>query len=720
MAKKIKTSASNPNIIDDPLAKIQAQQTVLPENFSVEVLPSLKKVQDTLASKPLPVKASKVKISADFEDELRLKKEEKLGLMNATPLMKSVVSLLDQEGFSRDSTATIERLAFEINPHFYSQYSSVFIPKEHLVPDFVLKRIAVQDELVASIVRVRATQIGSFGRHQIDRFATGFRIQPMPGILEKADEKQKKEIQDRITEAVKKLLTCGETKGLSYKERTTLAQFLYIQARNAVVLGRFATEILWVDNPKTNKRIFHSFRPIDVGTLYKAVPQKSQVDTVRLEARNMLEALKNKRLEPEKFVNDEYAWVQVIDAQPVQAFGPEECVVFDCYPTADIEFGGYPVTPIDTCIASITTHMNIVSHNKIYFQSGRASRGILVIRSEDVDIPTINMIRQQFNNSINSVTNSWRMPVFAMSEKDKVEWVPIDMAHRDQEFAFLSDNNARTIFSAFQMSPEEVPGYGHLARGTLSQGMSESNNEYKLEAARDVGIRPLLAQFQDFLNKVIFPLIDKELSEICVMTLAGLDADTQERENEQLTNQAPLHMTYNEVLQKVEKNVMPHELGGDFPFNAQYQQVLDRYFTVGEIKEAFFGCEGASKDPTLAYYRDEYWMNWQTTMLQKQQMDQQSQMAQEQAQAQQQSAGAQQMQQEAQNLDPNIQDIGSGVDQLLNFLGKNQSVNLTPNKKKLLAQHRLTVKNVMQNFEKDSKGLLANLTKVALENKKKK
>jgi hypothetical protein len=56
------------------------------------------------------------------------------------------------------------------------------------------------------------------------------------------------------------------------------------------------------------------------------------------------------------------------------------------------------------------------------------------------------------------------------------------------EFQYLNDTNARVIMSAFQVSPEELPGYQHLSRGTNNQALSESNNEYKLEAARDVGI----------------------------------------------------------------------------------------------------------------------------------------------------------------------------------------------------------------------------------------
>ena len=703
MSKKIDRSLTSGPPSEQPLSKI--------ENTSIYKLDSLSQAR----------RKTTVFMPDQYNDQdakFDLEKQEKINNLNVSPLLKNVVTMLDRQGFDNRDQETIERLAFETNPNWYSSYASIFIPKRHLIPDFLLKRLGVQNELVAAITRTRATQIGSFGRHQVDRFATGFRIQPLPGVLEKADKKQKEDIQKRITRAVEKLLTCGNTDRISYKEEMTLSQFLYVQARNASVMGRFATEIIWEDDILNGTKKFSCFRPVDVGTLFKAVPQQSHLEAVRRESRFRLASLKNRNLEPETFTgNEEFVWVQVIDGQPVQAMTAKECVVYDCYPCTDIEYGGYPVSPLDASIVSVTTFLNIQSHNKLYFQSGRASRGILVIQSEDIDVASINMIRQQFNNSINSVASSWRTPIFAISEKDKVSWVSIDPTSRDMEFSYLSDNNARAIFAAFHISPEEVPGWNHLSKGNGPQALSESNQEYKLEAARDVGIRPLLSQFQDFLNHCIFPLIDEDLSKICVLTLAGLDADTQERENQQLTTSAPLHMTYNEILAKVEKPIIPHSVGGDYPLNPQFQQVMDRFLTVGQQLESFFGVEGASKDPNWAYVRDDYWMNFQTMQLQKQQGDQQAQMAQQQAQQTQgQPAAAPQQPQ----LNPEIPDIASGVDQLLSVLGKSEykNVNLSGAKKQLLLRHDLVIKNAMKEFETQSESLLENLTNLAIKHKK--
>src|SRR5690606_19466671 len=233
--------------------------------------------------------------------------------------------------------------------------------------------------------------------------------------------------------------------------------YLEMVTRDGVIVGRFATEIIWTVDVQTGEKKFHSFRPADAATIYRAVKQKSAVQRVREEAYRLLKQIagdEGSKIIPEKFMEDEYAYVQVIDGQPVQAFTADEMIVTNLYPVTDVDLNGYPLTPIDTVIADITTHINITTHNKLYFQSGRATRGMLVIKSNDIDPSVINDIRQQFNASINSVSNAWRMPVFGVSQEDDVVWQAIDTVQRDMEFQYLSDTNARVILSAFQMSPE--------------------------------------------------------------------------------------------------------------------------------------------------------------------------------------------------------------------------------------------------------------------------
>ena len=617
---------------------------------------------------------SKIRVDLDIEKQLKkqAKDEEK------PTLEKAIMKSLNQQG-------EVERLAFEVDPLNSNRYASIYKMKTRLIPDKMLKRIAIQDDLVAAIIQARQNQMSAFGRPRPDRFSTGFIIEPRQYALEQLekikDPEEKKvakdEMQRRIAATTKRIMSCGDD-GLDLggvQDKLTFPQYISMSIRNAVLLGRLATEVLNKKGLDGNP-VFAGIRVIDAATIYRAEPQQEAAEQVRRTAARLMSQIKNEKIDPQRFERDEYAWIQVIDDRPVQAFTDKECLVHNFFPVPDIELDGYPVTPIDTVISAVTTHINITTHNKVYFQSGRATRGMLVIKSDDVDETIIQRVRQQFNAQINSVQNAWRMPVFGVGQQDEIQWQPIDASGggRDMEFQYLTDMNARVIMSAFMMSPEELPGWSYLSRGTNNQSMSEGNNEYKLEAARDLGIRPLLAQFEDFLNQEILPLFDKGLSESCALKLVGLDSETAEKESVRIQQDMPVHMTFDEVLEKVEKKAIGKRLGGEYPLNPQYQAVLDKFVPVGFQLENFFGVEGAAQDEQWNYVRDPFWF-------QKQQLIQAQQQAQ--AQAQQQQAQAQQQQQGG--GDPNAQQQQQGAPQEQSPTGEaakpSQGQNATENQK---------------------------------------
>lgn len=623
-------------------------------------------------------------------------------LSKSNPLVKSVLNVLNS-----GRGDSIERLAFETNPAVNNTYQSLYRRKLRLLPNELLKRISIQDDLVAAIVNTRSQMVSAFGRPQPDRFSTGFKIEAEPGLVEKLNDEEKQQLQDQIARAESLLLSCGQTKGWSDYEDLSFSSFLVQQTRNAVVFGSCATEVIYMQ--KGSEKVFHSFRPIDAGTIYRAAPLKSAAQAIRDNALTILSRIKNKKLKPENFVNDEYAWVQVIEGRPMQAFTPEECLVHNFYPVTDIELDGYPLTPLDTVISAVTTHINITSHNKLYFSSGRAARGMLVFKSDDVDDRVIDPIRQQFQANINGVGNSWRVPIFGIGSDDDISWQSIDNSSRDAEFQYLSDSNARVILSAFQMSPEELPGYGHLSRGTNSQALSEGNNEYKLEAARDVGIRPLLANIQNHINAKILPLIDADLSKKASIKFLGLDADTAEKESTRLQQDMAVHCTIDEILDKVEKKAIGKHWGGEFLLNPQWQQVLFQHRYVGDIMEKFFGQEGAGKDPTLRYIRDPMWFQWQQMIMQQQQMQAQQQQEQQQAQQPQQPPGGE-------------TDLSRSTDQLLGMLSKAEA-HLPASKRRLLHHQRKVVEQTLDAFEKEAKEVIDDIisdTEKLVPNKNKK
>lgn len=553
-------------------------------------------------------KRGKVLYSLDPVGTRILEKDEQ-AIKNPLDPFQVVLSGLDKHAAKK-----AVRFAFTEDPNKVSQYAGIYKNKTELLPDNLIKRIIAQDDLVASILNARANFMSAFGRPRLSRFDVGFSIEIKPEFKDKVPIEKMALIKDKIERAKRLFLNCGYTKGLEESEKLTLPDWFKMTVRDGLSFGRFGTEIIWKTLPD-GKKEFHRFRPVDTGTMFKTVRKghgvNQEAESLRRQAINALQQLTGIKMDVERFRKDKYSWIQVIEGQPKQAFTEKELIMKNLYPVTNVEYNGYPLTPLDTVINSVTTHINITNYHKLYFQNGRATKGMLVFQSDDIDEETIQQIKLQFNASINNVNNSFRMPVFAVGKDDKINWVPLtNAAKKDGEFEYLSDQNARVILSAFQMSPDELPGYGHLSRGTNSQALSESSNEYKMDASRSVGSRPLILCFQDFLNEKIFPLIDAELSSLCTIRLSGLDAKTPEQEAIRIQEDAPLHMTMNDVLSMVEKDKIPSQLAGDVPFNERWQVTADKYCYAGDIMEYFMDIPGASLNPLNKFKRDPFWFQW--------------------------------------------------------------------------------------------------------------
>lgn len=525
-----------------------------------------------------------------------------------TEMMKS---LIRHAAGSVKKNKGVPRLAFAEDPNNFDNYAGIYKLKRGLMPDQIIKQIRVQNFLIAGILRARGNAVSMMGHIRRDRFDIGIDVEIKPEFKDHIEPEQMVKVQERIDRFFKLLINCGHTDGLEEHEKMTLPEFLDIQVRNGLSFGRFATEIIYEEDDGGNTtNILHRFRPVDAGTIYRSVRKGEAAENVRRSSMKALEYVTGAKIDSAKMEQGQYAWVQVINGTPKQAFTSKEMIVYNLYPSSDVEHNGYPVTPIDTVMTSITTHMSIEVYNKLYFQNGRASRGILVIQSDEIDQSVIEDIKQQFNASINNVTNSFRTPIFGVSSQDNVNWVSTQPTRKDGEFQFLFDQTTRNIMSAFNMSPDELPGFAHLSRGTNQQAMSEASNEWKLTAARDTGIRPLILKVQDFLNEKLFPLIDRELSQLCNIQLAGFDAETKQQESVRLQQDMPIHYDYDSVLEEVDKVQVGVHMGGKIPFNEHYRTAIDTYLDVSTISEHFMDSPAAIVDPVLKYKRDEFWFQY--------------------------------------------------------------------------------------------------------------
>lgn len=502
----------------------------------------------------------------------------------------------------------IPRIALTEDPTKTYNWGGGFKHKNYLIPDIIIKKIRVQNSLIATIQRLRSNTLSMFGRLKHNRFDVGIQTKIKPEFEGHVTPEQMVKIKERIDKFEKILIQCGKTEGVPEDEKLSLSTFTYLQIGDGITLGRFATEIIYEEH--NGRKRFNRFRPTDAATIYKAIKNGNSAQAIRDAGLREIENSEKVKFDKSEFKNSEYAYIQAVDGFPKQAFTADEMVVWNLYPTNDIDYDGYPITPIDTTISAITTHLSIDAYNRLYFQNGRAAKGMLIINSEEIDQSTINIIKQEFMASINNVGNAFRVPVLGVGREDSVQWTPMVTSAGDGEFQFLYDNVARAILAAFGVSPDEIPGFGHLSRGTNQKSLSESSNEFKLTSARDGGLRPLIIQFQTFLNDKLFQIIDPELAQICHITLSGLDADSREEETIRLQQEAPLHMTYDQILGDVDKHPVGVRMAGDVPFSERWQIIADKYLNVGDITSNFMHDPTALADPLLKYKRDGFFMQF--------------------------------------------------------------------------------------------------------------
>lgn len=593
--------------------------------------------------------------------------------------------------FRKDQNKKAISMAFEIDPIKTDQiYSSVYRRRTNQVPPVILKRIRDTEELIGGIIiPVRAKQASLFARPRANRFDIGFTINLLPQVMDKFSPAEQEKIKGEIIPQLRDLLiNCGKNDGVNDKEKRNLSQTFVEIVEDLLTFGAFAVEVRMDALGK-----FHSFRARDAGTIYFTTPQRGQgqeAANIRVAAQKVLEQLQGLEVDIAKFQEDEFTYVQVIEDIPRQVFTDKELLYWTNTPSTDILRSGYPVSPIERMLSSITTHLNLTTHNKMYFVNGRATRNMLVFKSENLEESDITAIKAQMVGHINSANAAFRMPVFGMGKDDSVDVVQLDPANRDMEFQYLADLNKRMIFAAYQMSPDEIAALSYLSRGTNSQSMSESNNEWKLMAARDIGLRPLLLSIEDFINTRLLPRINPEWAKLVQINLEGLDADSPEKEATRLQQDSALFLTMNDIMERVEKEDVP--LGGNFPLNAAYMQIVEKYFTKGEILKALGGkkYENADKDPNLAYYMgDQAWFTMQQMQQAQQQMQQQQQP--QPSEASQELSGG--------------QDLDSAMSQLGESLGKSEQ-KLPLGRKELLKRHKISRKKIMDAFEKESQSVM--------------
>ena len=503
-----------------------------------------------------------------------------------------------------DANKQIGRKAFVDDPYFDligTQVNYKF--KLTRISNKTLKEVSIRDWLVSSIIQCRCDTLLRFSRPEHRRFEMGFRILKKDGETHYTDEEK-----NEIAAIEDFIYNCGRKEGTPHDDKRNFGEFLKVTARDALTFGHVA-----IEKVKTRAGGLHRFRPLPAESMYlinKAL-SKEQVDSNAMRSYQLAKPKSNNDPKAEQVVNEvenKYAkYTQVsYDNKPLANFGDEDCIWKLFNPQNFADSMGYCYSPLELAIINITNHLNVENYNANFFTHGYAARGVLHLKGTVTQANLANF-RRTFYNSITGHQNAWRTPIVA--GLDEVQWVPMSANAREMEYLNYNNHLMRILCAQFQIDPMEL-GLDYLISATGRAPMQQGNNEYKIIYSRERGLVPILMFIEDIVNNDILPAIDKAIPAKYKFVFTGMTEETPQTEIAQMQAEMTVWKSMNDLLKQTQQDKIK-EPAADLPLNQAFWALVEKNYTRGEIREKFFGDEGASARRELQYIPgDPSFMNW--------------------------------------------------------------------------------------------------------------
>lgn len=555
------------------------------------------------------------------------------------------------EHLQTDPNNQIGRKAQIADPYFDTyQVGTIYKAKLSRITNKTLKDVSVRDWLISAIIQARVDTMMQFGRPQRKLFETGFKFIKRDNNAGELSDKDRQSIAD-LEELI---YNCGRTDKLAHGDRMLFPEFLKLLTRDAITFGHIA-----VEKVLTRKGAVHRIRPLPAETLYRINPNatrehvEQETKNARMTRQHRLElradmdpTLKQQHNNPEI---EYYKYVQMsYDNKVLEIFGDEDLIFKVANPQNFMDAMGYCYSALELCIINATAHMNVESYNSNFFTHGYAARGILHLKGT-VTQSQLTAFRRQFYNSISGTQNAWRTPIIA--GMDEVEWIPMSASAREMEYLNYDSHLMRSICTQFQIDPIEL-GLDYLGATTNRSQGNQAGNEYKINFSRERGLIPILMMFEDLINGEVIPAFDPELAKTFEFKFVGYTDETPQTHIALQQAEMTVHSSMNDLLSSSGKKAINEPIAS-VPLNQQFWALVEKNMTRGEIREHFFGDEGASKRRELQYIPgDPAFLQWNSFLMtiesQKQQMEAQQQQveAQQQQQAQEQDLAQKEHQRE--------------------------------------------------------------------------
>jgi hypothetical protein len=489
--------------------------------------------------------------------------------------------------------------------------SNSLFEKKGRMSDKELRELAYYDSIISLIVDTRANQSMSFGRKSSNKYDRGFILREvipvqLDGTIEAEQKTEEVKFRTELSNLIiKYILNCGTPnkkildhvfKGSDTTFKTcNLSEFLGAQARNLLIYGRCATQII---RSKEGTPVL--FRPVPVETIFRVLDQADITlsGNDRDVADQSEEDLKDyKNIEKGR---RPIAYVQRMDGKNVAFFTEDDLVVTYLQKQAHENLDGYPMAPIEKAFYAVSMHFYAQQYLQNSFTKGLATKGIINLKTEEAGVVSpeqAEAFRKLFSNYVARNDNSATIPIVA--GPIAVEFVPLNITAKDLEFNNLYQRVLMIVCGAFQISPQEI-GFGAL--DSAKPTMGDTGKQEQIVQGEERGLRQLIETLFDLLNDLAadaFP----QAKDILKLEAIGLGQNTKEADLAIYKEELQTSGTFGKIWSDSERlDVFP--FGGDVPTSPIFHQSVAKYMKMSEFRYYFFHDEKALKDPGLDFFID--------------------------------------------------------------------------------------------------------------------
>ena len=391
----------------------------------------------------------------------------------------------------------------------------------------MLRQMVGSLSILSAIVNTRVNQVSTFTSPYRRTRNIGFEIKHKD-----RDHKLSKSEKRFIVELESFISECGKPEKNKYskKPRDNFEQFTRKVIRDRMTYDQLTFEIV----PDRRGGPFE-FVAVDASTIRLAAdPSADNYRDKSQEKKELKEFLENYAgsslaypvvQDPAK--RGKASYVQVWQGSIVRAYDYHQLAFCISNPRTEIRANGYGYAETEQLVNVITSQLWAEEYNRNFFKQGAAPKGLLNIRGDNIAPDQLEAFKRQWVANVAGAENAWKTPIL---QSEEVQYLNMQANNLDMEYSRWLEYLIKIICAVYLIAPEEIGFY--LSPGGMQQPAFESNNEWKLKASKDRGLRPLLRFYADALNKNVLDQIDDAF----YLDFVGLDELT-EKERIELRNQ---------------------------------------------------------------------------------------------------------------------------------------------------------------------------------------